>query len=66
MVLKNDMPNPNAGSEVVIPFASEARPDIIHPYNAGRIYSNPLNLILLKVGLTCRVQRPPKKYKKND
>ncbi|WP_091549053.1 hypothetical protein [Thermoflexibacter ruber] len=31
MVLKNDMPNPNAGSEVVIPFASEARPDIIYP-----------------------------------
>jgi hypothetical protein len=53
-------------TSVVIPFASQARPDIVHSYNAGRIYSNPLDLLLFQTGLALSIQRPPKKCNKND
>ncbi len=57
MSLKNNISNPSQGDDVTIKFASEARPEIVHPYYVGKVYTSPLKLLLIQAGLSIRVQR---------
>jgi hypothetical protein len=57
MSLKNNISNQRGGNDVLVKFASEALPDIIHPYNVGKVYTSPLKLLLVQAGFSMRIQR---------
>jgi len=42
------------GENVNISFVSEAQPDIIHEYHAGKSYNSPLQLVNIQAGLTLK------------
>ncbi len=42
------------GENVVVDFVSEAQPDIIHEYHAGKSYGSPMQLVSIQAGFTVK------------